>query len=98
MDQKKVHTHTACGEYESKRKQIMRSEIDECNLWRSAAEQNITKESRMIYVCVKFFHARKKAAHFSCCPQNITTGEKRYEYRTKFANEVKVEVEEEMQK
>lgn len=41
-------------EREKQRKQIMRSKIDECNLWQSAAEQNITKESRMIYVCVKF--------------------------------------------
>lgn len=35
------------------RKQIMRSKIDECNLWRSATEQNITKESRMIYVFLR---------------------------------------------
>lgn len=43
------------------RKQIMRSKIDECNLWQSAAEQNITKESRMIYVCVKFSCTRRSS-------------------------------------
>lgn len=55
------------------RKQIMRSKIDECNLWRSATEQNITKESRMIYAfffspCIKFSTSRtQKSRSFYCC-------------------------------
>lgn len=48
----------------------MRSKIDECNLWRSAAEQNFTKESRMIYVCLKFL-CTQKSSSFRCGPQTL---------------------------
>lgn len=65
------------------RKQIMRSKIDECNLWRSAAEQNITKESRMIYVCVKFSCTQKSSSFYYCppLPRGITRNENEIEWK-----------------